>query len=70
MGHDDSEAVLRSFFVLGITMDTPTLVTLVLTLIGSGSQSSLDARLTDMERNPDDQSSWPEVKARLERLSR
>lgn len=28
----------------------------------------LDARLADMERNPDDQSPWPEVKARLERL--
>jgi putative addiction module component (TIGR02574 family) len=27
----------------------------------------LDARLADMERNPDDQSPWPEVKARLER---
>jgi putative addiction module component (TIGR02574 family) len=29
----------------------------------------LDARLADMERNPDDQSPWPEVKARLERLT-
>lgn len=29
----------------------------------------LDARLAEMERNPDDQSSWPEVKARLERLT-
>lgn len=29
----------------------------------------LDARLADMERNPDDQSSWPEVKAPLERLT-
>ncbi len=28
----------------------------------------VDARLLDMERNPDDQSAWPEVKARLERL--
>jgi putative addiction module component (TIGR02574 family) len=28
----------------------------------------LDARLADMERNPDDQSPWPEVKARIERL--
>jgi putative addiction module component (TIGR02574 family) len=26
----------------------------------------LDARLADMERNPDDQSPWPDVKARLE----
>jgi hypothetical protein len=30
----------------------------------------LDARLADMERNPDDQSAWPEVKDRLERLIR
>lgn len=29
----------------------------------------LDARLADMEANPDDQSPWPEVKARLERLT-
>lgn len=28
----------------------------------------LDTRLADMERNPDDQSPWPDVKARLERL--
>lgn len=27
------------------------------------------ARLADMERNPSDQSPWPEVKARLERLN-
>jgi putative addiction module component (TIGR02574 family) len=26
----------------------------------------LDERLADLERNPDAQSSWPEVKARLE----
>jgi putative addiction module component (TIGR02574 family) len=30
----------------------------------------LDARIADMERNPDDQSPWPDVKARLERLLR
>ena len=30
----------------------------------------LDSRLTDIERNPDDQSAWPEVRARLERLIR
>ncbi|MFN2498084.1 MAG: addiction module protein [Pyrinomonadaceae bacterium] len=29
----------------------------------------LDARLADMEAHPDDQSLWPEVKARLERLT-
>lgn len=28
----------------------------------------LDTRLADMDRNPDDQGPWPEVKARLERL--
>jgi putative addiction module component (TIGR02574 family) len=30
----------------------------------------LDARLADMEDNPDDQSPWSEVKARLERRIR
>lgn len=30
----------------------------------------LDARLADMEQNPDDQSPWSEVKARLERRTR
>jgi len=30
----------------------------------------LDARLADIEERPDDQSPWPEVKARLERLTR
>ena len=29
----------------------------------------LDARLADMEANPDDQSPWSEVQARLERLT-
>jgi len=29
----------------------------------------LDARLADMEAHPDDQSPWPEAKARLELLS-
>jgi putative addiction module component (TIGR02574 family) len=28
----------------------------------------LDARLADMESNPDDQSSWSDVRTRLERL--
>ena len=28
----------------------------------------MDARLADMESNPDDQSSWAEVKKRLEKL--
>src|SRR6185436_4174598 len=30
----------------------------------------LDARLADIENSPDDQSPWPEAKARLERLLR
>jgi putative addiction module component (TIGR02574 family) len=30
----------------------------------------LDARLAEMDSNPEDQSPWPEVKARLERLTR
>ena len=30
----------------------------------------LDERLTDLERNPGAQSSWPEVKARLEQRRR
>ena len=30
----------------------------------------LDSRLADMEAHPDDQSPWPVVKARLERLQR
>ncbi|MBI4270213.1 MAG: hypothetical protein A3F92_17345 [Candidatus Rokubacteria bacterium RIFCSPLOWO2_12_FULL_71_22] len=30
----------------------------------------LDQRLADLERNPDAQSSWPEVKARLEQRRR
>jgi putative addiction module component (TIGR02574 family) len=29
----------------------------------------LDARLADMEAHPDDQSPWPEVRVRLERLT-
>lgn len=30
----------------------------------------IDSRLADMEDHPDDQSPWPVVKARLERLQR
>jgi putative addiction module component (TIGR02574 family) len=30
----------------------------------------LDSRLADLEANPDDQSPWPEVKARLEQRRR
>lgn len=38
--------------------------------ITDAERALLDARLADMEANPDDQSPWPEVKTRLERLLR
>jgi putative addiction module component (TIGR02574 family) len=38
--------------------------------VTDAEKASLDARLADMERNPDDQSPWPDVKSRLERLLR
>lgn len=38
--------------------------------VTDAERAMLDARLADMESNPDDQSPWPEVKARLERLLR
>ena len=38
--------------------------------VTDAQKALLDARLADMERNPNDQSPWPEVKARLERLLR
>jgi putative addiction module component (TIGR02574 family) len=38
--------------------------------VTDSERALLDARLDDMERNPNDQSPWPEVKARLERLLR
>lgn len=38
--------------------------------VTDAERALLDARLADMERNPDDQSSWPEVKTRLEKLLR
>jgi len=38
--------------------------------ITEAERALLDIRLADMERNPSDQSSWSEVKARLERLNR
>jgi len=37
--------------------------------VSDTERAMLDARLADMERNPDDQSPWPEVKVRLERLT-
>jgi putative addiction module component (TIGR02574 family) len=38
--------------------------------VTDAERALIDARLADMESNPDDQSPWPEVKARLERLLR
>ena len=38
--------------------------------VSSEERDLLDARLTDLEANPDDQSPWPEVKARLEQRRR
>jgi len=38
--------------------------------VTDAERALLDARLADMEAHPDDQSPWPEVKARLERLTR
>ena len=38
--------------------------------VTEAERALLDARLADMEAHPDDQTPWPEVKARLERLTR
>lgn len=38
--------------------------------VTDAERALLDARLADMECNPDDQSPWHEVKNRLERLLR
>ena len=38
--------------------------------VTDGEKALLDARLADLESNPDDQSPWPDVKSRLERLLR
>jgi putative addiction module component (TIGR02574 family) len=46
--------------------DTLTLDDLTVT---DAERALLDARLADIEAHPDDQSPWPEVKARLERLT-
>jgi putative addiction module component (TIGR02574 family) len=37
--------------------------------VTEAERQMLDARLADLEARPDDQSPWPEVKARLERLT-
>ena len=36
--------------------------------VTDAERALLDSRIADMECNPDDQSPWPDVKARLERL--
>ena len=38
--------------------------------VTNAERALVDARLADIESNPDDQSPWPEVKARLGRLNR
>jgi putative addiction module component (TIGR02574 family) len=38
--------------------------------VTEAERALLDARLADMEENPDDHSSWFRVRARLERLLR
>jgi putative addiction module component (TIGR02574 family) len=35
--------------------------------VTDAEKSLLDARIADMEHNPDDQNQWPNVKLRLER---
>jgi putative addiction module component (TIGR02574 family) len=38
--------------------------------VTQAEKALLDARIADMEQNPNDESSWSDVKARLERLRR
>jgi putative addiction module component (TIGR02574 family) len=52
--------------LIGMVWDTLSSDNLPVT---DAERALLDARLADMERNPNDQSSWTEVKARLERLT-
>jgi len=51
--------------LIGVVWDTLSADDLPVT---EAERALLDARLADMDRNPDDQSPWPDVKARLERL--
>ena len=37
--------------------------------LNEAERQMLDARLADIEVHPDDQSPWPDVKARLEKLT-
>ena len=52
--------------LIGKVWDTLSLEDLPVT---DAERALLDARLADMETHPEDQSPWPEVKARLERLT-
>jgi putative addiction module component (TIGR02574 family) len=38
--------------------------------VTDAERALLDSRIADMQRNPEDQSPWPDVKTRLERLLR
>lgn len=51
--------------LIGAVWDSLSLDNLPVT---EAEKALLDARLADMERNPDDHSPWPEVKGRLEQL--
>jgi len=51
--------------LIGAVWDTLTPDDLPVT---DAEKALLDARLADMRSKPDDQSPWPDVKARLERL--
>jgi putative addiction module component (TIGR02574 family) len=53
--------------LIGVVWDTLSPDDLPVT---EAERALFDARFADMEANPDDQSPWPEVKARLERLTR
>lgn len=51
--------------LIGVVWDSLSQTDLQLT---DGERDLLDARLADMESNPHDQSSWADVKKRLEKL--
>ena len=53
--------------LIGVVWDTLSPDDLPVT---DAERALLDARLTDIEAHPGDQSPWPEVRARLERLTR
>jgi len=51
--------------LIGVVWDSLSSTDLPLT---DAERDLLDARLADMESNPEDQSSWADVKKRLEKL--